>query len=83
MAAGCCHHPRSDSAARGQLPHAAHPQAQALQVDPIIVLLAVIDCGQLGGLAGVVLAVPTLAVPALAVTRVFFDFFRTRLQTKR
>jgi predicted PurR-regulated permease PerM len=51
-------------------------QGQALQVHPIIVLLAVIGGGQIGGLAGVV-----FAVPALAVLRVFFDFFRTRLRT--
>ena len=40
---------------------------------PIIVLLAVIGGGQLAGLAGVI-----FAVPALAVIRVFFDFFRAR-----
>ena len=51
-------------------------QGHALQVHPIIVLLAVIGGGQIGGLAGVV-----FAVPALAVLRVFFDFFRTRLRT--
>ena len=43
---------------------------------PIIVLLAVSGGGQLAGLAGV-----RLAVPALAVLSVFFDFFRTRLRT--
>jgi predicted PurR-regulated permease PerM len=41
------------------------------------VLLAVIGGGQIGGLAGVVFAVSTLAV-----VRVFFDFFRTRLRTR-
>lgn len=51
-------------------------QGQALHVHPIIVLLAVIGGGQLAGLAGVV-----FAVPALAVLRVFFDFFRARLRT--
>jgi predicted PurR-regulated permease PerM len=51
-------------------------QGQALHVHPIIVLLAVIGGGQLGGLAGVI-----FAVPALAVLRVFFDFFRIRLRT--
>ena len=51
-------------------------QGQALNLHPIIVLLAVIGGGQIGGLAGVV-----FAVPVLAVLRVFFDFFRTRIQT--
>ena len=51
-------------------------QGQALHVHPIIVLLAVIGGGQLAGLAGVIFAVPTLAV-----LRVFFDFFRTRIRT--
>jgi predicted PurR-regulated permease PerM len=51
-------------------------QGQALNLHPIIVLLAVIGGGQIGGLAGVV-----FAVPALAILRVFFDFFRTRLRT--
>lgn len=50
-------------------------QGHALQVHPIIVLLAVIGGGQLAGLAGVV-----FAVPALAVARVFFDFFRARIR---
>ena len=51
-------------------------QGQALHVHPIIVLLAVIGGAQLAGLAGVI-----FAVPALAVFRVFFDFFRARLRT--
>ena len=51
-------------------------QGRALHVHPIIVLLAVIGGGQLAGLAGVI-----FAVPALAVLRVFFDFFRARIQT--
>jgi predicted PurR-regulated permease PerM len=51
-------------------------QGQALHVHPIIVLLAVIGGGQLAGLAGVIFAVPTLAV-----LRVFFDFFRARVKT--
>jgi predicted PurR-regulated permease PerM len=50
-------------------------QGHALHVHPIIVLLAVIGGGQIGGLAGVI-----FAVPALAVVRVFFDFFRTRVR---
>jgi predicted PurR-regulated permease PerM len=51
-------------------------QGQALNIHPIIVLLAVIGGGQIGGLAGVI-----FAVPALAVLRVFFDFFRARIRT--
>src|ERR671921_580724 len=47
-------------------------QGQALQVHPILVLLAVIAGGELAGLAGVILAVP----------RVLFDFFRVRLRTR-
>jgi predicted PurR-regulated permease PerM len=53
-------------------------QGNALQVHPIIVLLAVIGGAQLAGLTGVV-----FAVPALAVVRVIFDFFRVRLRTSR
>ena len=45
---------------------------------PIIVLLAVIGGGQLRGLAGVIFAVPTLAI-----LRVFFDFFRARIRTRQ
>src|SRR5918998_1581100 len=52
-------------------------QGQALHVHPILVLLAVIAGGEIAGLAGVV-----FAVPALAVFRVFFDFIRVRLRTK-
>ena len=52
-------------------------QGQALHVHPILVLLAVIAGGELAGLAGVV-----FAVPALAVLRVFFDFLRVRLRTR-
>lgn len=52
-------------------------QGYALHVHPILVLFAVIAGGQLAGLTGIVFAVPTLAV-----LRVFFDFFRVRLQTK-
>lgn len=51
-------------------------QGQALHVHPILVLFAVIAGGQLAGLIGIIFAVPTLAV-----LRVFFDFFRVRLQT--
>jgi predicted PurR-regulated permease PerM len=53
-------------------------QGRALHVHPVIVLLAVIGGGQLAGLVGVI-----FAVPALAVLRVFFDFFRARIRTKR
>jgi predicted PurR-regulated permease PerM len=53
-----------------------HIQGQAVQVHPIVVLLAVIGGGQLAGLAGVI-----FAVPVLAVLRVFFDFFRARIRT--
>ena len=52
-------------------------QGQALHVHPILVLLAVIAGGELAGLAGVIFAVPTLAV-----FRVLFDFFRVRLRRK-
>jgi predicted PurR-regulated permease PerM len=51
-------------------------QGQVLHVHPILVLLAVIGGGQLAGLAGVIFAVPTLAV-----LRVFFDFFRARIRS--
>src|SRR5215203_3884361 len=50
-------------------------QGQALQVHPIVVILAVIAGGELAGLAGII-----FAVPALAVFRVLFDFFRVRLR---
>lgn len=52
-------------------------QGRALHVHPIIVLLAVIGGAELAGLAGVIFAVPTLAV-----LRVFLDFFRLRIQTR-
>ena len=52
-------------------------QGQALHMHPILVLLAVIAGGELAGLAGVV-----FAVPALAVFRVLFDFFKVRLRRK-
>ncbi len=52
-------------------------QGQALHVHPILVLFAVIAGGQLAGITGII-----FAVPALAVLRVFFDFFRVRLQTE-
>lgn len=52
-------------------------QGDTLRVHPILVFLAVIVGGGLAGILGVL-----VAVPALAVVRVLFDFFRDRLQTK-
>jgi predicted PurR-regulated permease PerM len=51
-------------------------QGDTLHVHPILVFLAVIIGGGLGGIPGVIVAVPTLAV-----LRVLFDFFRVRLKT--
>jgi predicted PurR-regulated permease PerM len=51
-------------------------QGNTLHVHPILVFLAVIIGGGLGGILGVI-----VAVPALAVLRVLFDFFRVRLKT--
>jgi predicted PurR-regulated permease PerM len=51
-------------------------QGQSLHVHPVLVFLSVIIGGGLGGLVGVLLAVPTLAM-----LRVLFDFFRARLRT--
>ena len=53
-------------------------QGDTLRVHPILVFLAVIIGGGLGGIAGVI-----VAVPSLAVLRVLFDFFRVRLTTQR
>lgn len=50
---------------------------QVLHVHPIFVFLAVVIGGGLGGIVGVLLAVPTLAV-----LRVVFDFLRLRLRTR-
>ena len=52
-------------------------QGDTLRVHPILVFLAVIIGGGLGGIFGVIVAVPTLAVG-----RVLFDFFRVRLTTE-
>ena len=52
-------------------------QGDTLHVHPVLVFLAVIVGGALGGLFGVI-----VAVPALAVLRVLFDFFRVRLRTR-
>jgi predicted PurR-regulated permease PerM len=49
-------------------------QGDTLHVHPILVFLAVIIGGGLGGILGVIVAVPTLAV-----LRVLFDFLRVRL----
>jgi predicted PurR-regulated permease PerM len=51
-------------------------QGDTLHVHPVLVFLAVIIGGGLGGIPGVIVAVPTLAV-----LRVLFDFFRVRLNT--
>ncbi|CAA9556041.1 MAG: hypothetical protein AVDCRST_MAG18-681 [uncultured Thermomicrobiales bacterium] len=50
-------------------------QGQALRVHSILVFLAVIAGGEMAGLTGALLAVPTLAV-----VRVLFDFLRLRLR---
>ena len=52
-------------------------QGDTLRVHPTVVFLAVIAGGGLGGIFGVIVAVPTLAV-----LRVLFDFFRVRLTTE-
>ena len=52
-------------------------QGDTLRVHPILVFLAVIVGGGLGCILGVI-----VAVPALAVLRVLFDFFRVRLTTE-
>lgn len=50
-------------------------QGRALHVHPVIVFLAVVLGGELAGLAGIV-----FAVPLLAVVQVLFQFFRARIQ---
>jgi predicted PurR-regulated permease PerM len=45
-------------------------------VHPIFVFLAVIAGGELGGIVGVL-----FAIPALAVLRVLIDFFSVRVRT--
>ncbi|MFW6074753.1 MAG: AI-2E family transporter, partial [Chloroflexota bacterium] len=50
-------------------------QGQAVRVHPVIVLLAVIAGSEIDGIRGAV-----LAVPALAVARVLFDFLAVRLR---
>lgn len=52
-------------------------QGEAVNLPSILIFLGVIAGGELAGLMGVFFAVPTLAV-----LRVLFDFFRTRLYTE-
>ena len=51
-------------------------QGQAVRVHPILVFLAVIAGGELFGIAGVI-----FAVPVVAMLRVLHDFFQARLRT--
>jgi predicted PurR-regulated permease PerM len=51
-------------------------QSQAVRVPPLLVFLAVFAGGSLFGIPGVI-----FAVPAVAMVRVLFDFFRARLRT--
>lgn len=51
-------------------------QGEAVNLPSILIFLGVIAGGEIAGLMGVFFAVPTLAV-----LRVLFDFFRTRLYT--
>ena len=51
-------------------------QGDTLHVHPILVFLVVIIGGGMGGILGVI-----VAVPLLAILRVVFDFFRVRLTT--
>ena len=53
-------------------------QSQAVRVHPVLVLLSIFVGGEIGGLAGVI-----FAVPVLAVVRVLVDFFGARLRTAR
>jgi predicted PurR-regulated permease PerM len=52
-------------------------QGQALHIHPVPILLAVIVGWGLFGIVGMV-----LAIPALAVVRVLYDFFSVRLRTR-
>jgi predicted PurR-regulated permease PerM len=52
-------------------------QGRVLNLPSILIFLAVIAGGQIAGLLGVI-----FAVPALAILKVLFDFFRTRLETE-
>jgi predicted PurR-regulated permease PerM len=53
-------------------------QGKALNVHPVIVFLAVVLGAELAGLAGII-----FAVPLLAVLHVLFEFFRARVQVAR
>jgi predicted PurR-regulated permease PerM len=50
-------------------------QASAVRVHPMLVFFAVVTGGNVFGMAGVVLAVPTMAV-----LRVLYDFLRVRVR---
>jgi predicted PurR-regulated permease PerM len=52
-------------------------QAQTIRVPSLIVFLGVIAGAALAGITGAF-----FAVPALAASRVIFDFFRARLRTE-
>ena len=52
-------------------------QGQAVRVHPLLIFLAATAGGELFGVPGVVLAVPTVAM-----LRVLFDFFRARLRVR-
>ena len=52
-------------------------QGRALHIHPVLILLATIVGWGLFGIMGIV-----LAVPALAVVRVLYDFLRVRLSTR-
>ena len=52
-------------------------QGQAVRVHPLLIFVATVAGGELFGLPGVVLAVPTVAV-----LRVLFDFLRVRLRVE-
>jgi predicted PurR-regulated permease PerM len=52
-------------------------QGTALNMPSILIFLAVIAGGEIAGLLGMI-----FAVPALAVLKVLFDFFRARLYTE-
>lgn len=52
-------------------------QGEAVRVHPVLIFLSIVAGGQLAGILGVVLAVPTLAV-----LRVLADFFAVRLRVQ-
>ncbi|MDP8953203.1 MAG: AI-2E family transporter [Actinomycetota bacterium] len=61
-----------------RIPVSPRVYGQAVQVHPIVVLLAVVGGGQISGPTGAI-----LAVPMLAVLRVLLDFLRPRLYVRR